>query len=122
MKSPSGHWPGADLNPASVTTMVDQLEAAGLVRRRRDTHDRRQCWVSLTDAGRQQVAEKERYWRARMAVAYSDITPEELAAAIKVIERTAASMERLGDDAAYDKAQAPPEEAHSPGENVALNS
>jgi len=84
----------ADLNPASVTAMLDQLEEAGLVRRRRDTHDRRQCWVGLTDAGRAQLAAKERYWRTQMAEAFADVDNSEIAAAIKVMERVATSMEQ----------------------------
>ncbi len=42
----------ADLNPASVTAMLDQLEANGIVERRRDREDRRVRIVSLTDEGR----------------------------------------------------------------------
>lgn len=49
----------AELNPASVTAMIDQLEGLGLVQRRRDVRDRRLCWVSLTEAGQAQVAEKQ---------------------------------------------------------------
>jgi MarR family transcriptional regulator, organic hydroperoxide resistance regulator len=87
----------AELNPASVTAMIDHLEAAGLVVRRRDEQDRRQCWVSLTDAGRSQVQEKEAGWRARMAAAFADVTDEELAAASKVLDRVASVMEGLAD-------------------------
>jgi MarR family transcriptional regulator, organic hydroperoxide resistance regulator len=89
---------GADLNPASVTAMIDQLEASGLVERRRDTHDRRSVLISLTDAGRSQVAEKERHWRARAAEVFADVTAEEFAAATKVIERIAATMESLDEN------------------------
>jgi len=86
----------AQLNPASVTAMVDQLEDRGLVQRRRDDHDRRQCWISLTAAGRRAVEEKEREWRSQMAETLADITPKELTAATKVLERIATVMEHLG--------------------------
>src|SRR5262245_27703647 len=52
----------AELNSASVTAMVDQLEARGLVQRRRDGQDRRECWICLTDEGRSEVAEQEARW------------------------------------------------------------
>jgi MarR family transcriptional regulator, organic hydroperoxide resistance regulator len=94
----------ADLNPASITAMIDQLEEAGLVSRRRDIQDRRQSWVALTEAGRQQVAEKERYWRAQMDEAFRDIAPEEIAAAIKVMERIATTMEQHNDQIDADDA------------------
>ena len=48
----------ADLNPASVTAMLDQLEANGIVERRRGSQDRRVCMVSLTDKGRGIVENK----------------------------------------------------------------
>ena len=85
----------AGLNPASATAMVDQLEARGLAERRRSADDRRQCWISLTEAGRLEVAEKERYWRAQMAETFADITPDEIAAATRVLERMVSTMEQL---------------------------
>jgi MarR family transcriptional regulator, organic hydroperoxide resistance regulator len=93
----------AELNPASVTAMIDHLEASGLVRRRRDDQDRRQCWVSLTDAGRTQVQEKERSWRTKMAAVFSDVSADELAAASKVLARIATVMEGLGEAHADDR-------------------
>jgi MarR family transcriptional regulator, transcriptional regulator for hemolysin len=83
----------ADLNPASATAMVDQLETRGLVERGRDARDRRQCWISLTEQGRAEVERKEREYRAQMAVTFADITPDELAAATKVLERLASAIE-----------------------------
>jgi DNA-binding MarR family transcriptional regulator len=41
-----------DVVPRSVTTMVDALEAAGLVARHADPGDRRSVLVALTDDGR----------------------------------------------------------------------
>jgi DNA-binding MarR family transcriptional regulator len=41
----------AGLSPASLTHLVDRLEARGLVRRRRDSADRRQVEVHLQAAG-----------------------------------------------------------------------
>lgn len=82
----------ADLNPASVTAMIDQLEAQGLVERRRDTHDRRSIQVSLTATGRSRVEEKERYLHSRFDEFFSDVTAGELAAAIKVLDRAAGMM------------------------------
>ena len=55
----------ADLNPASVTAMLDHLEDAGIVARSRSTSDRRVTIVSLTPQGRQLLADKSARWRAR---------------------------------------------------------
>jgi DNA-binding MarR family transcriptional regulator len=85
----------AGLNPASATAMVDQLEARGYVERRRDTRDRRQCWISLTEAGRWEVEEKERLWRSQMAITFADIPADDIAAATRVLGRVVFAMEQL---------------------------
>jgi len=55
----------AELNPASVTAMLDHLEEAGIVERSRSTTDRRVCNVALTETGRELLAAKTARWRAR---------------------------------------------------------
>jgi MarR family transcriptional regulator, organic hydroperoxide resistance regulator len=92
----------ADLNPASVTAMIDQLEARGLVSRHRDGQDRRQCWISLTEAGREQVEERERYWRARMTETFADVSRKDIETATAIIDRLALVLQGLGDEAEGD--------------------
>jgi len=41
------------VHPASITNTVDRLEERGLVRRRRDEHDKRRILAAITSAGRQ---------------------------------------------------------------------
>jgi DNA-binding MarR family transcriptional regulator len=59
----------ANCNPASTTAMLDQLEAAGVIERRRDTRDRRVCLVALTAEGRRLVEQKraasQKIWQER---------------------------------------------------------
>lgn len=42
---------GAGLRPAATTTLIDRLEARGLVRRTRSTEDRRRVLVAMTEEG-----------------------------------------------------------------------
>lgn len=42
---------GAGLRPAATTTLIDRLEARGLVRRTRPTTDRRRVLVEMTEEG-----------------------------------------------------------------------
>lgn len=44
-------------SPNNLTIVVDNLERDGLVRRERDTRDRRITWVHLTDKGRACITE-----------------------------------------------------------------
>ena len=55
----------ADLNPATVTAMLDHLEAAGIVQRHRSTEDRRVCNVSLTQDGWELLEHKLAGWQQR---------------------------------------------------------
>jgi MarR family transcriptional regulator, organic hydroperoxide resistance regulator len=86
----------AELNPASITALVDQLESQGLVQRRRDDQDRRVCWVSLTEQGRAEVAEKEAGWSQRLAEAFADLPDQDLETASLVLERLASVFESYG--------------------------
>jgi DNA-binding MarR family transcriptional regulator len=85
----------AGLNPATVTGMVDHLERLGLVERRRDDQDRRVCYLSLTDAGRDQVAAKEQRWHETLRSAFSDVSDDDILVAAQVIQRLADVFEQL---------------------------
>lgn len=80
-----------DVVPRSVTSVVDDLEQAGLVERRPDPTDRRATLVALTEAGRQvlTVADEERRRRA-----------DDLLARLEPAERTEllTLLHRLVDD------------------------
>jgi DNA-binding MarR family transcriptional regulator len=80
----------AGLNPATVTTMVDNLEQAGLVQRRRGSEDRRMCFVALTEAGRVEVSLKSAEWRQKVEQALADLTGGDIEGAAAVLHRLAA--------------------------------
>lgn len=81
----------ANCNPASTTAMLDHLEAAGVIERRRDAKDRRVCLVALTDEGRRLVEAKraasQRIWQERFGAS----SPADLEAAARAM-RTIAEM------------------------------
>ncbi len=53
---------GMSLDPATIVRSVDLLERRGLVRRRRDTRDRRQVFVEFTEEG--QAIQQELHQRS----------------------------------------------------------
>jgi DNA-binding MarR family transcriptional regulator len=75
----------ADLNPASVTAMLDHLESNGVVERRRHASDRRVCMVSLTAKGRGIVDDKRAGWQALWEERFGDLSELELNAALRVL-------------------------------------
>jgi DNA-binding MarR family transcriptional regulator len=79
----------ADLNPATVTALLDQLEAANVVERHRSDEDRRVCNVSLTPEGWQLLERKRAYWRSLWDQHFADFSDRDLAAAARVIDQLA---------------------------------
>jgi DNA-binding MarR family transcriptional regulator len=75
----------ADLTPATVTGMIDQLEAANIVQRTRSTQDRRVCNVSLTPVGWSLLEQKLSEWQAIWEHELTDVTEEEIETAVRVI-------------------------------------
>jgi DNA-binding MarR family transcriptional regulator len=76
--------------PPSITKVVDQLEAKGLVRRAHDSHDRRVTRVETTAAGRRHIAQTRSRRTAWLAVRLDDLSAEDLErlwAASEVLER-----------------------------------
>jgi DNA-binding MarR family transcriptional regulator len=75
----------AELSPASMTAMLDQLEREGYVTRRRSETDRRQVLVALTDQGRAKMEEKRAVWHDKWLAVLGEHSDEELAAAARVM-------------------------------------
>jgi DNA-binding MarR family transcriptional regulator len=80
----------AELKPATVTAMIDQLEAADIVQRERSTQDRRVCNVSLTPAGWRLLEEKLSRWQALWEQELAELTDVELETAVRVIHQVTA--------------------------------
>jgi DNA-binding MarR family transcriptional regulator len=85
----------ADLNPASMTAMLDQLEANGIVERRRSSQDRRVCMVSLTTKGQGIVEDKRANWQALWEAHLGDLSELELSGALRVMRTMTALLEGL---------------------------
>jgi len=66
-----------DVEPISACRMIDRLEQAGLVERRRDPADRRVWQIFLTDAAAPVVDELHVIGGALLEQAMSPLTPEE---------------------------------------------
>ena len=97
----------ADLNPASVTAMLDHLEEAGIVARSRSTTDRRVTIVSLTPKGRTLLADKSATWRAMWRERLEGYSDDELEVAARVVRDIGGMMDSVAvakDAAAKDAA------------------
>jgi len=75
--------------PRSATSVVDDMESAGLVARRPDPGDRRATLVTLTPAGTEVLATIRRTRRDAMVTLVARLTPEEQATLHHLLTRLA---------------------------------
>jgi DNA-binding MarR family transcriptional regulator len=86
------------LTRAAVTTLVDRLEARGLVQRTPDTLDRRQVLVSMTPRARRLTAQHYAPIASEGAELLAGLTAEELATIRKFVEAAAALQKKYIDE------------------------
>jgi len=86
----------ADLSPASMTAMLDALEAAGIVERHRSIQDRRQVIVRLTEKGRERLAERKAAWQEHWVQCMGSHSDSELEAAARVFHTMAQMLDSAG--------------------------
>jgi len=82
-----------DLKQATVTVLVNKLEQAALVTRRRDTRDRRRVWIELTDEGRTVLARSPDLLQSRFERGFEGLQEWEQAMIIATLERVASLLD-----------------------------
>jgi DNA-binding MarR family transcriptional regulator len=87
----------ADLNPATVTAMLDHLEAAEIVARHRSTEDRRVCNVSLTPKGWDVLERKLDHWQSLWEEKLAGVSERDLRTAARVIGKVTELYDGLGE-------------------------
>ncbi|MFC9690535.1 MarR family winged helix-turn-helix transcriptional regulator [Kribbella sp. NPDC056951] len=75
--------------PRSATSVVDDLEAGGLLARQPDPHDRRATLVALTPAGADLLATVRRNRRDAMVTLLDRLTPDEQSTLLSLLNRLA---------------------------------
>ncbi|MDP1873311.1 MarR family winged helix-turn-helix transcriptional regulator [Phenylobacterium sp.] len=89
----------ARLSQATVTALLDKLEARGLVIRNRGSQDRRRVSVELTAEGRRALADMPDVLQDRFAARFEKLADWEQASIIAGLERVAALLNAEGIDA-----------------------
>ncbi len=84
---------GISVSQATITGIVDRLEKAELVTRKRDSEDRRRVVIDLTDAGRDVVASSPPPLHERFVVRLAELPTEEREEISRVLERIVQMME-----------------------------
>lgn len=89
----------ARLSQATVTALLDKLEARDLVIRNRGSQDRRRVSVELTEEGRRALADMPDVLQDRFAARFENLADWEQASIIAGLERVAALLNAEGIDA-----------------------
>jgi DNA-binding MarR family transcriptional regulator len=79
------------LDPTNVVALLNELEAADLIERRRSPQDRRRHTVSLTATGERRLTEVEHLLAGVERRVLSSLTPEEHATFYKLLQRATAT-------------------------------
>ncbi len=88
----------ADVSPATAAEMLDSLAAAGLVARVRSSEDKRIVLTSLTERGRELVAERRATMEPRWRGALKRFSDEELVVAAAVLDALREMFDALGSE------------------------
>jgi DNA-binding MarR family transcriptional regulator len=83
----------AGLNPASVTAMLDHLERAKIVKRKRSKADGRVVLVSLTKRGETRLGALRAHWDELWVDAFAGIADEDLQVAREIMLRIATMLD-----------------------------
>jgi len=86
-----------NLNPATMTVLLDQLMEQGHVQRRQDDVDRRVWWISLTPDGLRAIDEIKAEWHQRLSEVFATTSDRDLKAARRIIEQVAEVFDSMGD-------------------------
>lgn len=89
-----------NLSPATVTSVLDRLEAKGLVQRSRHSTDRRVVSIELTEKGRNQLENAPGLLQERFVERYDRLEPWEQKMLTAALERIASLMDAEQVDAA----------------------
>ncbi|MGV3770024.1 MAG: MarR family winged helix-turn-helix transcriptional regulator [Sphingobium phenoxybenzoativorans] len=92
-----------EVEPITTCRMVDRLEQAGLVERRRDPADRRAWQIFITDAALPLIEELREIAHLKLAEAVAGFTPEEVDTLTQMLARLRDNL--LEDPAPFLKAQ-----------------
>ncbi|MDX1499066.1 MAG: MarR family winged helix-turn-helix transcriptional regulator [Woeseiaceae bacterium] len=88
-----------DLKQATVTVLVNKLEEAGLVSRRRDTEDRRRVWIEPTDEGAALLEQSPDLLQDRFKRNFEALDEWEQAMIVAVLEKVATLLDAAQIDA-----------------------
>lgn len=84
-----------EIKPGSLSEILSKMETAGLIERTRDTKDRRQLFVKLTDTGRDLATREHERRQAFRRQAFTALTPQEQEQLAEMLEKIRVTWEEI---------------------------
>jgi DNA-binding MarR family transcriptional regulator len=81
-----------DVTAATVSRIVDRMEAGGLVRREGDGEDRRVSRVCLTPAGQRLIEPSEGVWAELERISFANLTADERRRLRRLLDKVLANL------------------------------
>lgn len=82
------------MNPASVTSALNTMEASGFIERRPTKTDKRAVMVSLTDLGRKKHEKLREIQDEMEKRCFAEFTPEQKACFVEALERIISTLKK----------------------------
>ena len=89
-----------NLTQATITSIVDRMERAGLVARERSTSDKRKVFVTLTSRGEEAIGRAPTVLQDRFAIRFEQLPDWEQSLVLAALQRVATLMDAEELDAA----------------------
>jgi MarR family transcriptional regulator for hemolysin len=102
----------------SLVRLLDQLCAAGLMRREEDPEDRRAKTVALTDEGRAVTAKMEEELVTLRAQALKGVSRSDLEAALRVLDAFTTDAAERAEQGGAERVQRAQHAQHAPGKHL----
>jgi MarR family transcriptional regulator, organic hydroperoxide resistance regulator len=84
-----------DVEPPTITRMIQRMESSGLVERHADPQDRRAALICLTERGRELIQPIQCIWHKLETATRSNLTAEESIQLSELLERVTANLKHL---------------------------
>lgn len=86
-----------EIEPATVGSILNRMEDAGLIERKREEGNRRSLFVSLTDTGLSKARDTLKLFEKAEKIALSQISEDEVMTACRVLEKVYENLQKAED-------------------------
>ncbi|HVI44402.1 MAG TPA: MarR family transcriptional regulator [Chitinophaga sp.] len=80
------------IQPATISNMIDRMEASGMITKMKDSEDKRSSRVYLTKKGREALGAVDDVWKKLATITTKGLTPTEEATLSKLLQKVLTNL------------------------------